>query len=385
MVTDLSNIAGLRRNLHALAELSCHEEATAAFIAEKLATSAPDNLLTGLGGHGVLAVFNGTQPGPSVMLRAELDALPIAETLDLEHASFSPGVAHKCGHDGHMAMLLGVAARMHTAPPARGRVMLLFQPAEENGTGAAAVMADPKFNHLHPQWIFALHNLPGYPVNTVLVTPGPFCAASAGIKITLTGKTSHAAYPEAGISPGRAMAQLVLELINLPDTITKDDHLALVTIVHSQLGQPAMGISPARATISATLRANRDKILTSLKDAARSCVEQIAASEKLQWSLTISDEFPAVFNDPQAVAIARDSARQLGLAVAAPAESPFRWSEDFGHLTARGRGALIGLGAGLDHPALHTEDFDFNDSLLPTGIALLTNICRRIPSGSLAK
>ncbi|MFO7608685.1 MAG: M20/M25/M40 family metallo-hydrolase [Candidatus Krumholzibacteriia bacterium] len=181
---DLDLVA-LRHRLHALAELSGAEAATAAAVADLLRACAPADLLTGLGGHGVAAVFAAPAgaPGPTVVLRAELDALPIPETLDLDHASLTAGCAHKCGHDGHTAILLGVARELAATPPAGGRVVLLFQPAEETGQGAARVAADPRFLDLSPDWLFALHNLPGYPAGKVLVRAGAFCAGSAGLTV----------------------------------------------------------------------------------------------------------------------------------------------------------------------------------------------------------
>ncbi len=380
MAPNPENLQAIRHQLHALAELSGQEETTAQFIAEHLARCHPTQLVTGLGGHGVVACFTGQEPGPTILLRAELDALPIAETLALDHASFSGGVAHKCGHDGHMAMLLGVGARLRQNPLTKGRVLLLFQPAEETGNGAAAVVADPRFATFTPDWVFALHNLPGYPLHAILVAPGPFCAASVGLKITLTGKTSHAAYPEAGISPDRAMANLVLDLVNLPDRLSAEPGSTLVTIVHSHLGKPSFGVAPGQAIILATLRANNNETLGRLKDAANNQVSRIATAEKLEWATTFQDEFPAVVNEPAAVALVELAAEKLGLALSPPQESPFRWSEDCGHLMALGQGAMIGLGCGPNHPVLHAEDYDFNDALLPTGVNLLTAICRHLTS-----
>ncbi len=375
MALDARNLTRLRRRLHALAEPSGREEATAAFIAEQLTTCGPDLLLTELGGHGVLAMFAGTEPGPSVMLRAELDALPLPETLDIDHASFTPGISHKCGHDGHMAMLLGVADMLGRRRPDGGRILLLFQPAEETGAGAAAVLADDRFAGLHPDWIFAPHNLPGYAPGTVVTAPGTFCAASTGLDVTLTGRSSHAAYPEQGLSPDRALAELVLELVNLPDHLPHEDHLALVTVVHGRLGRPAFGIAPAQAEILATLRADRDEILDRLQTAAEKAVIRISDAYGLQHEIVWPEPFPAVINDSRAVALVTRTARELGLDCTAPAESPFRWSEDFGRLADLGRGAMLGLGSGQDTPGLHAEDYDFPDAILPGAVALLHALC----------
>ena len=308
------------------------------------------------------------------MLRAELDALPIDETLDLDHASFTPGVAHKCGHDGHMAMLLGVARRLADAPPRAGRCVLLFQPAEETGAGAAALLADPRFTTLRPDWIFALHNLPGYPENAVLIKEGSFAAASAGLTVRLSGRTSHAAYPEQGCSPDRALAGLTLDLINLPDPWRKSGRLALVTVVHSRLGRPAFGVTPGEAELLATLRADDDALLAELKEAAGAAAERQALDHGLTAALSFSEEFPATTNHPQATELARRAAGRSGLEILLPQESPFRWSEDFGRLAALGKGAMIGLGAGVDHPALHAERYDFNDNSLTCGVELLQNL-----------
>lgn len=370
----------LRRRLHALAELSGAEEATAAFMAEHLDACGPSRLVTGLGGRGVAAVFASVRPhaGPTLMFRAELDALPIDETLDLPHASFTPGVAHKCGHDGHLAVLAGLARELAVRPPQKGRCILLCQPAEETGTGAAAVVRDPAFADLRPDWAFALHNLPGFAQNTVLVHPGPFAAASCGLTVRLNGRTSHAAYPEQGRSPDRAVAELLLALVNLPDPWRKQGRLALVTVVHARLGERAFGVSPGEAEILATLRADDETVLQELKAGARAAARRTAARHHLGCTTAISEEFPALINHPQAAAAAADAARSLGLRILAPQESPFRWSEDFGALARLGKGALVGLGAGLAHPALHAQDFDFNDRLLPTGVRLWTRLCRSL-------
>lgn len=371
-------LAGIRRRLHSLAELSGKEEETAAFIIGDLGEHRPDHLLTGIGGHGVAAVFAGEEDGPTVMLRAELDALPIPETVDLDHASFSPGISHKCGHDGHMAILLGIARRLSGCRPARGRCVLVFQPAEETGRGASSMVADTRFAALDPDWVFALHNLPGYPEGTLLLRDGPFAAGSAGVTIKLTGRTSHAAYPEQGRSPDRAVARLILDLINLPDRWRGSGHLSLVTIVHTRIGERAFGITPGEAEVLATVRSDDEGILAALKEGASSAAAGAAADHGLSCSVEFSEEFPVTLNHPEAVGKVADAARALRLEVIEPQESPFRWSEDFGHLAALGKGAMVGLGAGPDHPVLHAPDFDFNDTLLPVGVALLETVTREL-------
>ncbi len=376
----MSGLADLRHRLHTLAEPSGAEAATAALVADELRACAPTELLTGLGGHGLAAVFAapGGAQGPTVVLRAELDALPIAETIDLAHASLTPGCAHKCGHDGHMAILLGMARELAAVPPQRGRVVLLFQPAEETGAGAARVAAEPRFLALRPDWLFALHNLPGYARGRVLVRAGAFCAGSAGLTVRLKGATSHAAYPEQGRSPDRAMAELVTGLACLPIAFEQRDQLCLVTVVHARLGAPRFGTTPGEAEVLATLRAADDAVLVRLKDEAEALAQKLAAAHGLGCALAWSEEFPVTWNDQAAAAHVEAAAAEAGLAVDAPDESPFRWSEDFGTLAALGKGAMFGLGAGRRQPPLHAEAYDFPDSLLDPALRLLRALLRRI-------
>lgn len=364
-------LRALRRRLHRLAEPSGAEARTAALVAQELRACNPAVLLEGLGGHGLAAAWDapGRPAGPVVLLRAELDAVPVPETIPLAHASLTPGTAHKCGHDGHMAMLLGVARRLASLPPPRGRVVLLFQPAEETGAGAAAVARDPRLRALRPEWLFALHNLPGYGEGTVLARPGAFAAGSAGLRVRLRGRTAHAAEPSRGRSPGRAMSELITTLVTLPPGA--GEALELVTVTHARLGEPAFGVAPGEAEVLATLRSDDDRALAALRRRAAAAARAVAGRHGLSCTLSWEEVFPVAWNDPAATALVRGAARQAGLRAARPRESAFRWSEDFGVLARLGRGALFGLGAGRGQPGLHAERYDFNDALLPVGVDLL--------------
>ena len=367
-----ADLRTLRQRLHALAEPSGAEAATASLVAEELARLRPSALLTGLGGHGVAAVFgnSGAAPGPTVLLRAELDAVAVPETLGVSHASRTPRTAHKCGHDGHMTILLGVARRLAVGPPPAGRVVLLFQPAEETGAGAAAVAAEPRLRALAPDWLFALHNLPGYDAGRVLVRPGAFAAGSAGMRVRLSGRNAHAAQPEPGHSSDPALNELIMALVTLPPPET-GGALALVTVTHARLGDPSFGVAPGEADLLATLRSDDDRALDDLRRRATRAARAVARRHRLNCAITWEEVFPVVWNDPLATALVRRVAVAEGLPLARPRESAFRWSEDFGVLARLGKGALFGLGAGRRHPGLHAPEYDFNDDLLPIGISLL--------------
>ena len=212
---DVAELTEWRHELHRAPELSGQEAETARKVAAFLATTSADSIVTSIGGHGVAAVYQGAEPGPTVMFRAELDGLPIDEISDAPYRSAVAGKGHLCGHDGHMATLAALARGLGRQRPARGRAVLLFQPAEENGAGAAAVLADPKFQSLSPDYAFALHNLPGLPLGHVALDEGPVNCASRGMRIALTGKTAHASTPEHGASPMPAVAALMPALTAL--------------------------------------------------------------------------------------------------------------------------------------------------------------------------
>lgn len=371
-------LRAFRRSLHAAPELSDHEARTARSVVEMLRPLAPNQLWTGLGGHGVAAEFAGAAAGPTVLVRCELDALPIAERSDAAHRSSVDGVAHLCGHDGHMAIVLGLARRLAVAPPARGRAIVLFQPAEETGAGARRVVADPRFAELAPDHAFALHNLPGYPRGAVVVREGTFSCASRGLAVTLRGATSHAAHPEDGRSPAAAMCRLIAVLEGLPrDSALAAIGFTLVTVVHARLGEVAFGTAPGEAVVMATLRATTDAAMDRLAAHADAAARGVAAGEGLDVEIGWRDVFDATVNDAAAVARVRAAADALGLERIELA-TPFRWSEDFGALAKTATSAMFGLGAGTTHPQLHAENYDFPDELLDPGVAMFERIVRNV-------
>lgn len=279
------------------------------------------------------------------------------------HCSVQPGVAHLCGHDGHSAVLLGVARLLARARPPRGRICLLFQPAEETGTGARAVLAAPRFAAIRPDAVFAFHNLPGYPLGQVVVREGAFTAAVKSLAIRLQGKPAHAAEPEHGINPALAIAELLQLADRLSDNRPERDDFALVTPIFARLGDKAYGTAAGYGEVHFTLRSWSQARMGELERWLLAGLTQVQSRYGLGSRHEWLEEFQACENDPQAVALLTTVARQAGLDVLVR-DQPFKWGEDFGLFTQRFRGALFGIGAGEAHPALHHPDYDFPDALL---------------------
>ncbi|MEP2718618.1 amidohydrolase [Pseudophaeobacter sp.] len=372
----------LRRELHQTPEVSGEEAQTAARMADELERTGADRIWRGLGGHGVAAEFLGHEPGPTVMIRCELDALPIQEVSDAPYRSQVAGKGHLCGHDGHMVMVLGVALALRKRPT-KGRVILLFQPAEETGVGAAAVIADPRWGEIRPDFAFAYHNVPGRPLGEIGLCSGVSNCASRGMKISLLGKTSHAAAPEDGVSPALTMAELMQLLPALGPGGAMGEGFALATLTHANLGEASFGIAPGAGEIRMTLRSQTDTRMDQLVSEAEA---QLALSlEKMRSQngeinarVSWHDIFLATVNDPIALKTVHAAATQLGLSRYSMA-APMRWSEDFGRFGLDGaKSAMVFIGSGKDQPQLHNPNFDFPDALTPIGVTLLCHILQHL-------
>ncbi|MEH6831345.1 MAG: amidohydrolase [Sulfitobacter sp.] len=368
---QITALVDLRHALHRRPELSGDEAETANRMAKELTALGADRIWSDLGGHGVAAEFKGAQDGPTVLLRCELDGLPIHEVSDISYRSETDGTGHLCGHDGHMVSMLGVATWL-AQRPARGRVILLFQPAEETGAGAKAVIEDKRWSELRPDFAFAYHNVPGRPLGEIGLRPGPGNCASRGMQILLEGKSSHAAAPEDGLSPSAAMAALMQALPELSTGEIGDNSFALSTLTHAKLGEPTYGIAPGHGELRVTLRCMTDERMEALISDAKALVAAHTANlaTKVFWH----DIFLSVTNDAEATDIARRVAARQGH-VRHDMPTPMRWSEDFGRYGGDGaKATLLYVGAGETHPQLHNPDYDFPDALIPLVTDLFSGI-----------
>lgn len=387
MVENSSNLAlsksplkEVRRYFHRHPELSGYEKQTAQQIIQQLDALCPHELITSLGGYGVMAVFKGKEPGPVILLRADIDALPITEINDFDHQSTLPGVSHKCGHDGHLTILLGVAHALSQNPIKQGTVLLLFQPSEENGQGANAVLNDPQFLSHQPHYVFALHNLPGYPLHEVVYRENSFSSSVRSMILKYKGKTSHAAEPEHGINPTLAVARTIQTFLTCSNNQMEREDFAVVTPIHTRIGEIAYGTSAGYGETHFTIRTWSESQMQILNETLVQHAQTIAREYNLAPEICYTDSFQATCNNREAVNVIRAAAETMRLSLT-NREFPFKWGEDFGAFTQRYPGAMFGLGAGTDSPALHNPDYDFPDELLTTGINLFMTIIKQFCEG----
>lgn len=374
---DLVELTEFRHHLHRNPEVSGEEKWTADEVVQALQDLGPDRILTGLGGHGVAAVWGADAPGPTVLFRSELDALPIEELSQADYRSTHPGKAHLCGHEGHTTILLGLARTIAREPHKRGQVVLLFQPAEEDGSGAVAVIADPRFAEITPDWAFALHNMPGLPLGHVSIAAGPANCASEGLRVVFGGRTAHASAPDTGISPALALARLMPAALAAGPGGALGPGFRLVSICHARMGAPAFGITPGEGELWLTLRTLVDADMAALRDEVMGLARKLAEQDGLSVAFSHHDRFAACTNHPEAAAAITRAVEALGLQHDGRG-LPMRASEDFGRFGAVARSAMFLLGAGERVPALHNPDYDFPDALIPQGVAVFDRLRRDI-------
>jgi len=351
----LSKLIKFRKHLHHFPELSGNESVTSKTIIDFIESTNPSEIVENIGGYGVAAVYSSGNDGPTILLRADMDALPIQESNQFEYRSTVKDVAHLCGHDGHSSILTGVAHMLGEMSLAKGKVVLLFQPAEEVGRGAAAVIADPKFSKVKPD----------------------YASASTGVIVKIKGLSSHAAHPEDGNNPDKALAQIILGL-NFINKFQNDfDDFSLLTIIHAKLGEIAFGTTPGNATLMATLRTYLDSDMKKLKREVESTIRNVCKEHKLQCDIEYTEEFPATNNNQECVSAIANSASKQGISLH-KLQDPFRWSEDFGHFTQISKAALFGIGSGKNHPQLHNEDYDFPDQIIEPSISIFLGIVEEL-------
>jgi hippurate hydrolase len=370
-----NEIIAWRRDLHAYPELGYELPRTASFVAEKLRAFGCDEVAEGISRSGVVGVVHGqsTSSGRVIGLRADMDALPIHETTGLSYASTTEGWMHACGHDGHTAMLLGAAKALAETRNFDGTTVLIFQPAEEGQAGAKAMCDDGLMTRWGIERVFALHNEPGLDVGRFGTRTGPFGAAVASFKITVDGKSAHAASPQAGVDALLPAANI---LIALQTVIARNVHplkSGVISFGSFQGGKPGgtfVGSSELRGLARWFEPEVRDTMHRRIIDIS----EGIAASYGAIATVTFRNLYPAVVNHPAETALAVEVARTvMGEDSVDPDHSQLMGSEDFAFMLEQRAGniALLGNGSTV---GLHDPGYDFNDAAIPYGVGYWTRL-----------
>lgn len=364
---ELAQVIALRHDLHAHPELSGKEERTRRVLMDFVQEHSDFKVVPCPGWFYACRHTEHPQAAP-IAFRADMDALPIAETMDLPYASTVPGVSHKCGHDGHSAALAGLSMALAGKALCRD-VYLIFQPAEEVGIGAEMCVSLLKEKQIRE--IYAFHNLSGYPEGTVVYRKGLTQPASMGITLSFDGKESHAADPEQGINPTETIARLVLFLKDACHDQSKG--LLLATVVQMEAGSRNFGISAGNGSLSVTLRAEAEEEMNRLKEALCSEAQKLASAQHLKLSVSVADPFPETRNDDTCLNHVICAAKKNGYPTINMPEL-WRASEDFGCYLHQCPGAMFYLGNDETWPALHSETYDFNDRLLERAIRMFESL-----------
>ncbi len=370
-------IIKLRRELHANPELSCFEHETAKRIQRFIKKHNPTHIVENLGGTGLAAIYRLPNKGKSITIRCELDALPIQEENQFDHKSKKKGISHKCGHDGHMAIVSGLIFWLKNQSFNAGEIILLFQPAEENGKGANLVIKDERFKNLKTDFVFALHNIPKEPLHNIIIMKNGFSAEVQSFIIRVKGKKSHAAEPENGINPALAISKIISTLSTLEVIKPEDKNFTLITPVHINMGQIAYGISPENAALHYTMRTWNRERATTLKAQIELLVQKICQLHKLTFEIEWLEYFPAATNNIESNNYVLKAAKENNFKIT-ERPYPFKFGEDFGWFSREYKTAMFGLGAGIKTPALHNSDYDFPDEIIKTGITMFTSIISTI-------
>jgi len=377
------DVTKLRHELHAHPEIYFKEHETSRRVREALQPIEPLKIYPPFVGTDVIAVLNEDRPGPCLALRADMDALPIEEeNTELPYRSQVPGMMHACGHDGHTAMLVGTAtvlARIARELP--GRIVFIFQPAEEEEGGAKKLCEAGVLERFGVQAIIAQHAWPALPVGKFAIRPGPAMASNNPLYITVRGKGAHGAYPHRGVDPVLTAAYILTALQSVVSRTVDPIDAAVVSVGHIAAGA-ATNIIPPVCEMSGTLRFLTPEVGQHLRDRVRQIAEHTARAHGAVAEVRFREGYPPTINDPGLCRLIEQTAQDLyGPDAIDMNEPPSMGVEDFAFYGQRVPGAMYRLGirpADRDsYPALHNPKFDFNDEALPIGIRMLCELAQR--------
>jgi amidohydrolase len=374
--TLAETLTGWRRHLHSHPELTLQEQETAAFVCARLQELGVP-FAAGIGGHGVVATISRGRSNRSVGLRADMDALPIAETTSLPYASTNPGVMHACGHDGHTTSLLGAAALLQQDTSWTGTVHLVFQPAEEGGGGAKSMIADGLFERFPMERIFGYHNWPGLDAGTVAVHDRVVMASGSRMEFRVKGQSGHAALPHLTRDPMVAAAHLLLALQTIVSRNVDPLDSVVISLATMEAGTAANQIS-GEAVMRGTMRTLRNDTCDQVEHAIRRVSAGVALSCDVQIEVALRRGNPVTANTPAERDLAAEAVVVAGLPLRRDM-APAMTGEDFAWYLERRPGAFVWIGNGPSEGGrgLHNSSYDYNDAILPAAAGYLASVAKR--------
>ncbi|SLN11926.1 M20 aminoacylase family protein [Ruegeria meonggei] len=376
-IADFSaDMAVWRQHLHSIPELEFECFETAAFVADRLREFGVDELHEGIAKTGIVAIIKGQGDGPTIGLRADMDALPIPEATGVDYVSKNPGIMHACGHDGHTTMLLGAARYLAETRNFRGRVALIFQPAEEEGGGAGVMVEEGIMDRFDISQVFALHNAPGFAEGAFFTTPGPIMAAVDTFEVHIQGVGGHGAMPHETKDPVMAacgIAQAIQTIVSR-NHYALDDLVVSVTQIHTGT---VNNVIPDTAYINGTVRTFDPTVQQMVIDRMEQIVQGQATSYGVEARLDYEKNYPATINDAEKAGFAADVARDVSGAERVVGDMGREMgAEDFSYMLQSRPGAYLFLGQG-DSAGLHHPKYNFNDDIAPIGASFFARIVEK--------
>ena len=370
------DMASWRHDIHRHPEMAYEEHRTAEKVADLLRSFGLDEVVEGIGQTGVVGLLR-CGDGPSIGLRADMDALPIEELSDHDHVSLHSGKMHACGHDGHTAMLLGAARYLAETRSFRGTVTFIFQPAEEGMAGAKAMIDDGLFDRFPMEAIYGVHNIPGIPAGAIALSPGPIMAAADRFTVTLRGQGGHAAAPHQGRDPIVAGAALVQSLQHVVSRNCPPDETLVVSVTEFH-GGDAFNVIPDSVRLNGTIRYFQPEIGDLAKARLPKIVDGIAAAHGVEADFTYREGYPPTVNWEEPSAFARTVAQDVFGTDNVLVQAPMMFAEDFSFFLLGKPGCYGFIGNGdtgsLGCTGLHNPYYDFNDSILTAGASYFARL-----------
>jgi hippurate hydrolase len=372
-------VAAWRRDIHENPEILYDTHRTSDLVAEKLKEFGCDEVVTGIGRTGVVAVIRGKSDskGRAIGLRADMDALPMQEQTGLPHASKIPNAMHACGHDGHTAMLLGAAKYLAETRNFDGTAVMIFQPAEEGGNGGEAMVKDGMMERFGIDEVYAIHNSPGIEAGTFAIRPGPILASVDEFTLHLSGRGGHGAKPNMTVDTTVMMCHMITALQTIVSRNMDPVEKAVMSLTSAETSSKAFNVIPDKAEVRGTIRTHSEDVRAMIPKRIKEIAEGVAATFGGSVELEMRIGVPVTINDDAATEYARAAAQAVGICDDVPI---LMGGEDFSFMLQERPGAMIRLGNGPS-AGLHHPEYDFNDEILPAGISWFAEIVEgRMPA-----